>query len=111
MAFVFTTLPANQSLVLSLLSFYSWLSLALDLAQMVLEVRKHIKPTQFLVPIAFVKTNLPINQSLVLSLLSFYSWLSMDLALAQMVLKVQKFLKPTKLFIPNSFCFYNFAQK
>ena len=32
--------------VLALLP-YSWLSLALDLAQMVLDVRKNIKPTQF----------------------------------------------------------------
>ena len=26
---------------------YSWLSMALDLAQMVLDVRKNLKPTQF----------------------------------------------------------------
>ena len=32
---------------LSLLSAYSWLSMALDLAQMVLEARKCLKPTQF----------------------------------------------------------------
>ena len=31
----------------SLLSAYSWLSMALDLAQMVLEVRKNLKPTKF----------------------------------------------------------------
>ena len=30
-----------------MLSAYSWLSMALDLAQMVLEVRKNPKPTQF----------------------------------------------------------------
>ena len=30
-----------------MLSAYSWLSMALDLAQMVLEVRKNLKPTQF----------------------------------------------------------------
>ena len=31
----------------SLLLAYSWLSMALDLAQMVLDVRKNLKPTQF----------------------------------------------------------------
>ena len=30
-----------------MLAAYSWLSMALDLAQMVLEVRKNPKPTQF----------------------------------------------------------------
>ena len=30
-----------------MLSAYSWLSMALDLAQMVLEVRKNPKPTKF----------------------------------------------------------------
>ena len=30
-----------------MLSAYSWLSMALDLAQMVLEVRKNLKQTQF----------------------------------------------------------------
>ena len=32
---------------MSLLSAYSWLSMTLDLAQMVLEVRKSLRPTQF----------------------------------------------------------------
>jgi len=31
----------------SLLLAYSWLSVALDLAQMVIEVQKHLKATQF----------------------------------------------------------------
>ena len=56
-AFVNTTLPRNQSLVLSLLLSYSWLSVALDLAldltQMVLEFRKNLKPTQFFIPNSF----------------------------------------------------------
>ena len=42
-----TTLPRNQALGASLLSAYSWLSMALGLAQMVLDVRKNLKPTQF----------------------------------------------------------------
>ena len=50
-AFANTTLPRNQSLGLSLLSSYFWLSLVLDLfldlTQMVLEVWKHLKPTHF----------------------------------------------------------------
>ena len=53
-AFVFTTLSRNQSLGLSLLLSYSWLSLAMDLAldltQMVQEFRKNLKPTQFFIP-------------------------------------------------------------
>ena len=40
-------MPANQALRASLLAAYSWLSMALDLAQMVLEVQKNPKPTQF----------------------------------------------------------------
>ena len=40
-------LPKNQALGESLLSAYSWLSMALGLAQMVLDVRKNLKPTQF----------------------------------------------------------------
>ena len=44
---VSTILPRNQALGASLLSSYSLLSLALDLAQMVLDVRKNLKPTQF----------------------------------------------------------------
>ena len=31
----------------SLLSAYSWLSMVLDLAQMVMDVRENLKPTQF----------------------------------------------------------------
>ena len=46
-SFVKTTFPKNQALWASLLSAHSWLSMALDLAQMVLEVRKNPKPTQF----------------------------------------------------------------
>ena len=61
MAFVFTSLPENQSLVLSLLLSYSWLSVALDLAldltQMVLEFRKNLKPTQFFIPNSFCFNN------------------------------------------------------
>ena len=44
---VSTTIPKIQALGWSLLSAYSWLSMALDLAQMVLDVRKNLKPTQF----------------------------------------------------------------
>ena len=42
--FISTTFPKNQALGSSLLSAYSWLSMALDLTQMVLEVRKCLKP-------------------------------------------------------------------
>ena len=37
----------NQALGSSLPSANSWLSMALDLAQMVLEIRKNLRPTQF----------------------------------------------------------------
>ena len=52
-----TTLPKNQALGASLLSAYSWLSMALDLAQMVLDVRKNLKPTQ-----VFILNNLCYNK-------------------------------------------------
>ena len=45
--FASTTLPRNEALGASLLLAYSWLSMALGLAQMVLDVRKNLKPTQF----------------------------------------------------------------
>ena len=67
---------------------YSWLSMALGLAQMVLDVWENIKPTQFLYRIRFVSTTLPKNQALGVSLLLAYSWLSKVLDLAQMVLAV-----------------------
>ena len=73
-----------------MLSAYSWLSMALDLAQMVLEVRKNPKPTKFYMLNIFVFTTFPKNQTLVLSLLSAYSWLSKALDLAQMVLEVRE---------------------
>ena len=47
MIFATTTIPRNQALGASLLSAYSWLSMALALAQMVLVVWKNNKPTQF----------------------------------------------------------------
>ena len=40
-------MPRNEALGVSLLSAYSWLSMALDFTQMVLDVRKNLKPTQF----------------------------------------------------------------
>ena len=42
-----------------MLSAYSWLSMALDLAQMVLEVRKNPKPTQFYMPNNLCFNNFP----------------------------------------------------
>ena len=44
---VTTTLPRNQALGASLLAAYSWLSMALVLAKMFLDVQKNLKPTQF----------------------------------------------------------------
>ena len=44
---VSTILPRNQALGASLLKAYSWLCMALDLAQMVLDVGKNLKSTQF----------------------------------------------------------------
>ena len=43
--FVTTTLPRIQALGTSLLSAYPWLSMALGLAQIVLDVWKNFKPT------------------------------------------------------------------
>ena len=45
--FGFNNFPKKSTPGGSLLSAYSWLSMALDLAQMVLEVRENPKPTQF----------------------------------------------------------------
>ena len=41
----------------SLLSAYSWLSMALGLAQMVLDVQKNLKPTQLIIPDNFCFNN------------------------------------------------------
>ena len=46
-----------------MLSAYSWLSMALDLAQMVLEVRKNPKPTKF-----YMLNNLWVNNCLKISI-------------------------------------------
>ena len=42
-------MPRNQALGTSLLLAYSWLSMALGLAQMVLDVQKNLKPTQLII--------------------------------------------------------------
>ena len=44
---------------MSLLSAYSWLSMALGLAQMVLDVQENIKPTQFYVLNNICSNNFP----------------------------------------------------
>ena len=85
--------------------------MALDLTQMVLEVRKCLKPTQFYMLNIFCLNNFPKNQALGASLLSAYSWLSMALDLAQMVLEVRKNPKPTKFYMLNKLCFNNFPKK
>ena len=76
----------SQALRASLLSGFSWLSMTLDLAQMVLDVQKNHKPTQSYLLNNLCYNNLPRNQALEASLLTAYSWLSMALDLAQMVL-------------------------
>ena len=48
---------------MSLLSAYSWLSMALDLAQMVLEVRKNLQPTKFYMLNIFDFNNFPQKSS------------------------------------------------
>ena len=78
-----------------MLSAYTWLSMALGLAQMVLDVRKSLKPTQFYMLNNLSFKTFPKNQSLGASLLLAYSWLSLALDLAQMVLDVRKNLKST----------------
>ena len=86
--------------------------MALDLAQMVLESRKNLRPTQFCMLNIFDFNNFPKkNQALGSSLLSAYSWLSMALDLAQMVLEVRKCLKPTQFYMLNTSCLNNFPKK
>ena len=90
---------------------YSWLSLALDLAQMVLEVLKNPKPTQVYMLNNLCYNNFAQKSSPGVSLLLAYSWLSMALGSAQMVLDVQKNLKPTQFYLLNNLCFNNFSKK
>ena len=47
----------------SLLMAYSWLSLALGLAQIILDVRKNLKPTQFYMLNIFCLNNFPKKSS------------------------------------------------
>ena len=92
--FVSTILPRNQALGMSLLWAYSWLSMALGLAQMVLDFRKNLKPTQLKMLNNICFNNLAQKSSPGASLPSAYSWLFMALGLAQKVLDVRKYLKP-----------------
>ena len=80
------------------------------MAQMVLDVRKNFKPSQFHMLKNIVSTALPRNQALGASLFSAYSWLSVALGLAQMVLDVLKNFKPAQFYMLNNICFNNFAQ-
>ena len=79
--------------------------MALDLAQMVLDVRKNLKPAQL-----YMLHNLCFNnfgtQVVGASLLLACSWPSMALGFAQMVLDVQKNFELTHIYMLN-----NFAQK
>ena len=74
-----------------MLSAYSWLSMALGLAQMVLDFQKNFKPIQFYMLNNICFNNFSRSQVLGASLLSTYFWLSLALGLAQMVLGVWKF--------------------
>ena len=78
-----------------MLLLYTLVSLGLDLTQMVLDVRKNLKPTQFYMLNNLCFNNFAQKSSPGASLLLAYSWLSMALDLAQMVLDVGKNLKPT----------------
>ena len=89
----------------------SWLSMALGLAQMVLDVQKLCKQTQFYMLNGIFSKTLPRNQALGVSLLSANSWLSMALDLALMVLEVRNNLKPTQFYMLNNLCFSNFPEK
>ena len=100
---------------MSLLWAYYWLSMALGLAQMVLDVRKNLKPTRFYMLNNFCFNNFPkllipgVVRAQVLQEPVGAS--HNDLDLTQMVLAVRKKLESTHLNIPNNFCFNNFAQK
>ena len=84
--------------------------MALDFAQMVLDVPKNLKRTQFYLLNKLCFNNFAQKSSPGASLLSAYSWLSMALGLAQMVLDVWKNLEPTQFYMMNNICFNNFAQ-
>ena len=71
-----TILPRNQGLGASLLSSYSWLSLALDLARMVQDFQKKTSnQSSFTYWTIFVTTTLPRIQALGMSLLWANTWL------------------------------------
>ena len=53
------SVPRNQPLGTFLLPSYSWLSMALDLAKMVLENRKNLRPTHFYMLNIFGFNNFP----------------------------------------------------
>ena len=93
-----------------MLSDYSWLSLALDIIQMALDVRKSWKPTQFIILDNFCFNNFSKNQSLGISLLLAYSCLSLVLHMTQMALDVQKNWKPAQFILLDNFCFNNFSK-
>ena len=82
---------------------YTLLSLVLDLAQMVLAVRKHLQMTNIIMLEKFYHYNFPDNQSLGKSLPLTYTSISLVLDLAQMVLAAWKHLLMTKIFMLDSF--------
>merc|ERR1711951_229069 len=82
------------------------MGMALDMAQMVSEVRENLKLNHFYILNIFCLNNFPKKSSpggvLALGLL-----LAVALDLAQMVLEVRKNPKPTKFYMLNNFWFSN----
>ena len=74
---------------------YSWLSAALDLAQMVMDVQKPLT--------TFGSTTLAKSHSLGHPGVMPYSWLSEALDLAQMVMDIWTRVQITIFIIPNNF--------
>merc|ERR1712015_226678 len=90
---------------------YSWLSEALDLTQMVMDVRKPLKKLFSSYLTTFVSTTLPKSHSLGHPGVMPYSRPSEALDLTQMVMDVRKPLKITIFILPNNLCFNNIAKK
>ena len=91
---------------------YIWVSEALDLTQMVMDIQKQLKIT------IFIMHNRILFQQNCQKVIPWdtpgsitYSWLSGALGLTQMVMNIQKQLEITIFIITNNLCFNKIAKK
>ena len=91
---------------------YTWVSRALDLTQMVMDIQKQLKLTYSIIPNKFclkkhfqkvIPWDTPGSMP--------YIWVLEAVDLTQMVMDIQKQLEITIFIIPNNFCFNNVTKK